>query len=159
LSSDWWDWLDLRRHKGCHTSNCSFNCGCCQKFAAYTSGKMPTTPELDNSCSCGVATSAWMVRSGELWVDPETVYHKSSSRPSHPWSRKHSISVYVHRGDLRWISLSGLDPMTGVDWKHILPFLPQQFPSPFFCSWLLVPSLRVENESTFEGLKLWYSWT
>jgi len=65
LSADWSDRLDPQRHRGCPTSHCSFGRGFCQSFAPYMSGRQPTTAEEANSCSCGVATSAGIVKSGK----------------------------------------------------------------------------------------------
>jgi len=115
LSANWSNRLDLRRHWGCPTSNCSFDHGFYQTFAWYIRGRLPTTPEKVNSCACGEATSAGIVKSGELWLDQERLYHNRGPRPSHPWRRKHCISIWVHRCVPRWIPWYYPDPTTGVD--------------------------------------------
>jgi len=115
----------------------------------------PPLPEKANSCSCSAATSAGIVKSGESWLDQDRFYHKRSPMPSHPWCRKHCISVWVHRCVPRWIPIYGADPMTGVDLQPMSASLPSS--SPFLCCCPLVPLLWVENESTSGTLALWYS--
>jgi len=87
----------------------------CQTFAQFMSGRQPTTPETANTYYCGAATSAWIVKSDESWLDQERLYHTWGPMLSHPWRRKHCISVWVCGYVQRWIQLYGPDPMTGVN--------------------------------------------
>jgi hypothetical protein len=116
LSADWSHPLDPRRHRGCLTSNQSFSCQFCQTFGLYLSGMLPTTLAKVNSCSCGGATSAGIVKRGESWLDEERLYPKRGPRLSHPWRRKHSVSIWVHRFAWRWIHLYDPDPPRCVDY-------------------------------------------
>jgi hypothetical protein len=58
------------------------------------SAKLPTTPEKLNSCSCGAATSAAIVKSGESQLDHERLYHKEGSGP-----RTHNTAIIVYRNE------------------------------------------------------------
>ena len=115
LSVDWSDRLDPQRDRGCPTSNCSFGRGLSEAFVTCMSQRLHPTPRNANSCSCGAATSAGIVKSGKLWLDQERLYHKRGAMPSHPWHRKQYISIWVHRCIPRWIPLYGPNPITGVD--------------------------------------------
>jgi len=116
--------LDPWIQGGCPTYNWSFGRGFCQTFAPYMSGRPPTTPAEVNSCSWSPATSAGMVKTGELWLDHERFYHWRGPMPSHPWCRKHCMSVWLNGGVPRWILWFGSDPMTDVDLYLISAFLP-----------------------------------
>jgi len=157
LSADRSDQLDPQRDGGCPIPKCLFGRGFCPTFAPYMTGRMPTTPEKVNTCIRGLATSAGIVKCGELWLDQERLYHKRDPIPSHLWRHRHFISIWVHRGVLGCIHSDGPDPMTGVNIQPMSAFLLQQFSSPFLCPRPLEPSLWVENESTSEVLALWYS--
>jgi hypothetical protein len=58
-------------NRGYPTTTGSFGPGFFQTFAPYMSGRLPTTPEKGNSCSCGAATSAGIVKSGESSLHQE----------------------------------------------------------------------------------------
>jgi len=64
---------------------------------------LPTTPDKANTCSCGAATLALIVKCGELWLDQDRIYHKRRPMLSLPWSRKYCISLWAHGCVLRWI--------------------------------------------------------
>jgi len=78
--------------------------------------------------------------------------------PSHPWLCKYWTSVWVQRWDPGWTLLYGPDPMRSVDLWLMSSLLRQQVPFPFLCGCIFVPSVWVENESTFGGLVSGYSW-
>jgi len=93
LFADWSDWFDPRRHWGCPTSNWLFGHGFWQTLTTNMSGRLSTTSVKANCCSCGTATLAGIVKSGESWLDQERLSHKQGPMPSRPCSRKHCISV------------------------------------------------------------------
>jgi len=96
LSVAWSYQLDPWSLGGCPTFNCSFRCRLCQSFAPYMSGRLPTNPDKTHSCSCAVATLVGILKSDDLWLYQERLYLKTGPMPSHPWRRKHYISIWVH---------------------------------------------------------------